>query len=62
MPAELENSCVTREGMRIQEEQASCARPTSKLTVDDVIDDSIVREIEKDGFVGRLYRCGAENL
>ncbi|MGH7870775.1 MAG: ABC transporter substrate-binding protein [Candidatus Binatia bacterium] len=47
---------VTREGMSIQVEQARAANPASKLTVDDVIDDSIVREIEKDGFIERLYR------
>ena len=47
---------VTREGMRIQVEQARAANPASKLTADDVIDDSIVREIEKDGFIERLYR------
>ena len=47
---------VTREGMRIQLEHARAANPASKLTVDDVIDDSIVREIEKEGFIERLYR------
>jgi len=47
---------VTREGMRIQLEQARAANPASKLTVDDVIDDSIVREIEKEGFIKRLHR------
>lgn len=47
---------ATREGMRIQLEQARAANPASKLTVDDIVDDSIVREIEKDGFIDRLYR------
>jgi NitT/TauT family transport system substrate-binding protein len=47
---------ATREGMRIQLEQARAANPASKLSVDDVVDDSIVREIEKEGFIDRLYR------
>jgi len=42
--------------MRIQLEQASSANPTSKLSVDDIVDDSVVREIEKEGFIDRLYR------
>ncbi len=46
----------TREGMRIQLEQALAANPPSKLSVDDIVDDSVVREIEKDGFIDRLYR------
>jgi hypothetical protein len=47
---------VTREGIRIQLEQARQANPASKVTVDDVIDDSIVREIEKESFIERSYR------
>jgi ABC-type nitrate/sulfonate/bicarbonate transport system substrate-binding protein len=47
---------VTREGMKTQLEQARSANPASKVTVDDVIDDTVVREIEKDGFIERLYR------
>ena len=47
---------ATRDGMRIQLEQARAANPASKLTVDDIVDDSIVREIEKEGFIDRLYR------
>ena len=43
-----------REGMRIRVEQARAANPASKLTVDDVIDDSVVCEIEKDGFIERF--------
>ena len=29
---------------------------TCKITDDDIVDDSIVREIEKEGFIDRLYR------
>ena len=47
---------VTREGMKAQLEQARSANPASKVTLDDVIDDTVVREIEKDGFIERFYR------
>jgi hypothetical protein len=43
----------TREGMKIQIDKGSAAQ---KLSVDDVVDDSIVREIEKDGLIDRIYR------
>jgi hypothetical protein len=35
---------------------ARAANPASKLSVDDIVDDGIVRELEKDGFIDRLYR------
>ena len=41
--------------MRLKLEQARVANPARTLSVDDIIDDSIVREIEKDGFIDRLY-------
>lgn len=47
---------ATRAEMRIQLEQARAANPTSKITVDDIVDDSIVGEIEMEGFIDRLYR------
>ena len=47
---------ATREGMRIQLEQAPAVNPASKIAVNDIVDDSIVREIEKEGFIDRLYR------
>ena len=42
--------------MRIQLEHARSSNPASKLTANDVVDDTIVREIEKQGFIARLYR------
>jgi ABC-type nitrate/sulfonate/bicarbonate transport system substrate-binding protein len=45
---------VTHEGMKIQLEQARATDRSSKLTVEDVVDDSIVREIEKEGFIDRV--------
>ena len=46
---------TTREGMRIQLEEALKQSPESKITVDNLIDDSIVREIEKEGFIDKVY-------
>ncbi|MGH7928667.1 MAG: hypothetical protein ACREQV_12820, partial [Candidatus Binatia bacterium] len=46
---------TTREGMKIQLEAAAKQSPGSKATVDSLIDDSIVREIEKDGFIDKVY-------
>jgi NitT/TauT family transport system substrate-binding protein len=46
---------TTREGMKIQLDEALKQTPGAKATVDSLIDDSIVREIEKDGFIDRVY-------
>jgi NitT/TauT family transport system substrate-binding protein len=47
---------VTREGMDIQLKDALSKRPDSKIKVDDIVDDSIVAELEKEGFIEQLYR------
>jgi NitT/TauT family transport system substrate-binding protein len=46
---------TTREGMQIQLDDALKLKPASKVTVDSLIDDSIVRELEKEGFIDRVY-------
>jgi NitT/TauT family transport system substrate-binding protein len=46
---------TTREGMKIQLDEALKQNPGSKVTVDSLIDDSIVRELEKEGFIDRVY-------
>jgi len=46
---------TSREGMKIQLDDALKQAPGSKVTVDSVIDDSIVRELEKEGFIDRIY-------
>ncbi|MGH7767645.1 MAG: hypothetical protein ACREQP_09345, partial [Candidatus Binatia bacterium] len=46
---------TTREGMKLQLDEALKQSPASKVTVDGLIDDSIVREIEKDGFIDKVY-------
>ena len=49
---------TTREGMKIQLDEALKQSPGSKVTVDSLIDDSIVRELEKEGFIDRVYGKG----
>ena len=46
---------TTREGMKIQLDEALKQAPGSKVTVDSLIDDSVVRELEKEGFIDRVY-------
>jgi len=46
---------TSREGMKIQLDDALKQTPNSKVTVDSLIDDSIVRELEKEGFIDRVY-------
>ena len=46
---------TSREGMKIQLDEALKQTPGSKVTVDGLIDDSIVRELEKEGFIDRVY-------
>jgi hypothetical protein len=47
---------VTREGMDIQLKDALSKKPGSTVKVDDIVDDSIVTELEKEGFIGKLYK------
>jgi len=49
---------TTREGMKIQLDEALKLNPGSKVTVDGLVDDTIVREIEKEGFIDRVYGKG----
>src|SRR5215475_6489538 len=46
---------TTREGMKIQLDDALKQSPDAKVTLDNLIDDSIVREIEKEGFIDKVY-------
>ena len=42
--------------MKIQLDEALKQSPSSsKVTVDSLIDDSIVRELEKEGFIDKVY-------
>jgi NitT/TauT family transport system substrate-binding protein len=47
---------VTREGTDIQIKEALARKPGASLRVDDIVDDSIVRELEKSGFIDKVYK------
>ena len=47
---------VTREGMEIQLKEALARKPGMNLRVDDLIDDSVVSELDKEGFIDKLYK------
>lgn len=47
---------VTREGMDIQLKEALTRKPGMNLRVDDLIDDSVVSELDKEGFIDKLYK------
>ena len=49
---------TTRDGMKIQLDEALKQSPGAKVTVDSLIDDSIVREIDKEGFIDKVYGKG----
>ena len=39
-----------------QVKEALARKPSSALKVDDIVDDSLVVELEKEGFINRIYR------
>jgi NitT/TauT family transport system substrate-binding protein len=47
---------VTRAGMETQIKEAVSRKPTAQVRFEDVADDSIVRELEKSGFIDRVYK------
>lgn len=47
---------VTRPGTEIQIKEALARKPGASLRVEDIIDDSIVKELEKSGFIDRIYK------
>jgi ABC-type nitrate/sulfonate/bicarbonate transport system substrate-binding protein len=46
---------VTRPGMENLIEEARKTKPGIKVTADDLVDDTIVRELENDGFIDSVY-------
>jgi hypothetical protein len=42
--------------MDIQIKDALSRKPGAALKVEDIVDDSIVAELEKEGFIGKLYK------
>ena len=47
---------VTRAGMAIQLKEAMTRKPTINIKVEDLIDDSLVVELETEGFIDRVYK------
>jgi NitT/TauT family transport system substrate-binding protein len=47
---------VTREGTEVQIKEALGRKPGATLRVEDIVDDSIVRELEKTGFIDKVYK------
>ena len=47
---------VTREGTEVQIKEALARKPGATLRVEDIVDDSIVRELEKTGFIDKVYK------
>lgn len=47
---------VTREGTEVQIKEALARKPGASLRVEELVDDSIVRELEKNGFIDKLYK------
>lgn len=47
---------VTREGTAIQIKEALARKPGATLRVEDIVDDSLVDELERSGFIDRVYK------
>jgi hypothetical protein len=47
---------VTREGMEIQIKDALARKPGATLKFEEFVDESIVRELEKSGFIDKTYK------
>lgn len=47
---------VTRPGVEIQIKEAVARKPGAQLRFEDLADDSIVRELEKTGFIDKVYK------
>jgi len=47
---------VTREGMEVQVKEALARKQSARLRIEDLIDNSIVLQLEKKGFIDRIYK------
>ena len=47
---------VTRPGVEIQIKEATSRKPGSQLRFEDIVDEGIVRELDKSGFIEKLYK------
>jgi hypothetical protein len=46
---------ITRPGVELQIKEAISRKPGAMLRFEDMADESIVRELEKSGFIDRIY-------
>jgi ABC-type nitrate/sulfonate/bicarbonate transport system substrate-binding protein len=47
---------VTRPGVEVQIKEATSRKPGMQLRFEDMVDESIVRELEKSGFIDKIYK------
>jgi NitT/TauT family transport system substrate-binding protein len=47
---------VTRAGTETQIKEATSRKPGAQLRIEDMVDDSVVRELEKSGFIDKVYK------
>jgi NitT/TauT family transport system substrate-binding protein len=47
---------VTRAGTEVQIKEATSRKPGAQLRFEDMVDESIVRELEKSGFIDKVYK------
>jgi NitT/TauT family transport system substrate-binding protein len=47
---------VTRAGTEVQIKEALSRKPGATIKIEDMVDDSIVRELEKSGFIDKVYK------
>jgi len=47
---------VTRAGTEVQIKEAASRKPGAQLRFEDMVDESIVRELEKSGFIDKVYK------
>jgi hypothetical protein len=47
---------VTRAGTEIQIKEATGRKPGAQLRFEDMVDESLVRELEKSGFIDKTYK------
>jgi hypothetical protein len=49
---------VTRPGVDVQIKEAVGRKPGAQLRYENLVDESIVRELEKTGFIDKVYKQG----
>ena len=47
---------VTRPGVEVQIKEATGRKPGMRLRFEDMVDESIVRELDKSGFIDKVYK------